>query len=57
MTPPAIWPIMIDAFDIGDTSISSMWRPNFAPKKDETTLPYEFVMTDIMIRPGAMKAM
>ncbi len=38
----------------GDTSSSSMCLPNFAPKNDDTTLPYEFVITDIMIRPGAM---
>ncbi len=31
-----------------------MCLPNFAPKNDDTTLPYEFVMTDIMMRPGAM---
>ena len=57
MTPPATWPMMMVAFDIGETSISSIWRPNLAPKNDETTLPYEFVMTDIMIRPGAMYCM
>ncbi len=39
MTPPATCPRMIVPYDIGDTSISSMCRPNFAPKKDETTLP------------------
>ena len=38
-TPPATCPIMIAEFDIGDTSISSRWRPNFAPKNDDTTLP------------------
>ena len=48
---------MIDALDIGETSISSMCRPNFAPKKDDTTLPYELVITDIMINPGAMYCM
>ena len=38
-------------------AISSTWRPNLAPKNDDTTLPYELVITDIMIRPGAMYCM
>ena len=38
----------------GETSISSMCLPNFAPKKEDTTLPYELPITCIMINPGAM---
>src|SRR3954469_19078938 len=41
----------------GATSISSTCLPNFAPKNDDTTLPYELVMTAIMMSPGAMYCM
>jgi len=41
----------------GETSSSSTCLPNFAPKNELTTLPYELVITDIMIRPGAMYCM
>ena len=41
-------------FGKGDTSSSSMCLPNLAPKNEDTTLPYDVVITAIMIRPGAM---
>src|SRR5689334_20978006 len=55
--PPHMYPRTISQFGSGETSNSSMCLPNFAPKNDDTTLPYEFVMTDIMMRPGAMYCM
>ncbi len=48
---------MISQLGSGETSSSSMCLPNLAPKNDDTTFAYEFVMTDIMMRPGAMYCM
>src|SRR5262245_41203733 len=48
---------MITQLGSGETSNSSTCLPNFAPKNDDTTFAYELVMTDIMMRPGAMYCM
>src|SRR5688572_22859583 len=53
-TPPHTYPSNISQPGSGDTISSSMCLPNLAPKKDDTTLAYELLMTCIMIRPGAM---
>ena len=41
----------------GATSISSRCSISLLEKNDETTFANEFVMTAIMMRPGAMKVM
>ena len=52
--PPARYPITIEASLIGETNNSSICLCIFALKKLPTTLPYELVITDIIIRPGAI---
>ena len=55
-TPPAQKPAKITQFGVGDTSISSILRWNFAPKNELTTFVNEFVITAIMTNPGIKKA-
>src|SRR5688572_6380075 len=55
--PPTTKPITIVVCASGATSISSRCSMSLLEKNDDTTLANEFVMTAIMIRPGAMNVM
>ena len=55
--PPVTYPERMMKLGVGVTWISSMERWNFALKKDDETLAYELVITDIKIRPGTIKSM
>lgn len=56
-TPPVTYPDTMSQLGNGETSSSSTCLPNFAPKKDDTTLVYELLITACMINPGAMYIM
>src|SRR5262245_55965085 len=56
-TPPTTKPSTIVVCANGATSISSRCSISLLEKNDETTLANEFVMTAIMIKPGAMNVM
>src|SRR6188768_4003282 len=53
-TPPSTKPTTIVVYASGATSISSRCSISLLEKNDDTTLANEFVITDIMIKPGAM---
>ena len=50
-------PTTIVVYASGATSISSRCSMSLLEKNDETTFANEFVITAIMMRPGAMKVM
>ena len=56
-TPPATKPSTIVEYASGATSISSRCSISLLEKNDDTTFANEFVITDIMMRPGAMNVM
>ena len=56
-TPPTTKPSTIVVCASGATSISSRCSISLLEKNDDTTFANEFVMTDIMIKPGAMNVM
>ena len=56
-TPPTTKPSTIVVCASGATSISSRCSISLLEKNDETTFANEFVMTAIMISPGAMNVM
>ncbi len=56
-TPPTTKPSTIVVCAKGATSISSRCSISLLEKNDDTTFANEFVMTAIMMRPGAMNVM